>query len=390
MDRKSRNAASRNIILVGTLPFQSNNFTYTDGQCEAFKALIDVLSKNNFQNLAILNVLRRTNIQNKNIIFKSIELLSKLLMVAIKIFFTPKKSILYITSAQSSRGFLRDAFFVAVGLLRNHKVYMHVHGGGIGHAIKNNGWLSRKLAFFIYNNANKILILHEYYSNMFDAINISRKKIFVLQNFLNTQDYLLNEKIINNPNKSLRLLYMSNMIASKGYMIALDACYELKKRNFKNIKMDFCGNFLDDDMHSAQENQSKFLQKISILGLENCVSFHGNVSGSKKTLIFNNADFFLLPSAYPNEGIPISIIEAMRYECIVITSDYRALPHMIENNISGFALNLDGKEIAEKIIQIIKANQVSALKVKSREYFLANYSSDAAEEKILKIFSMSD
>ena len=49
----------KNIILVGTLPINENNFTYTDGQAESFKYLVEILSKEKVFNIVIVDILRK-------------------------------------------------------------------------------------------------------------------------------------------------------------------------------------------------------------------------------------------------------------------------------------------------------------------------------------------
>ena len=48
---------SKTIVLIGTLPFSSKNFSYTDGQCEAFKSLLNVVKNIGGAELSVVDIL---------------------------------------------------------------------------------------------------------------------------------------------------------------------------------------------------------------------------------------------------------------------------------------------------------------------------------------------
>ena len=58
--------------------------------------------------------------------------------------------------------------------------------------------------------------------------------------------------------------------------------------------------------------------------------FEGWVSGEKKTRLLNWADVYILPSF--NEGLPISILEAMSYGCPVISTPVGGIPEVVRDN----------------------------------------------------------
>ena len=62
---------SKTIVLIGTLPFSSKNFSYTDGQCEAFKSLLNVVKNIGGAELSVVDILRISSVQKRNIVFKT-------------------------------------------------------------------------------------------------------------------------------------------------------------------------------------------------------------------------------------------------------------------------------------------------------------------------------
>jgi len=65
------------------------------------------------------------------------------------------------------------------------------------------------------------------------------------------------------------------------------------------------------------------------------VRYLGSVAGMAKSDELRQAHFFVLPTSYDNEGQPVSIIEAMAYGNVVISTDYRAIPDLVVDGVTG-------------------------------------------------------
>ncbi len=63
-------------------------------------------------------------------------------------------------------------------------------------------------------------------------------------------------------------------------------------------------------------------------GLSDIVKFEGWVSGEKKIELLNWADVYILPSF--NEGLPISILEAMSYKKPIISTPVGGIPEVVD------------------------------------------------------------
>lgn len=68
----------------------------------------------------------------------------------------------------------------------------------------------------------------------------------------------------------------------------------------------------------------EILEKPKQLGIENRVMFLENVGNEELPLLYKHAICMVLPSLYEGFGLPV--LEAMKYECAVITSDVSSLP----------------------------------------------------------------
>ena len=71
--------------------------------------------------------------------------------------------------------------------------------------------------------------------------------------------------------------------------------------------------------------------------LDNVAEYIGWISGEEKTKLLNEVDVFVLPSY--NEGLPISILEAMSYNLPIISTKVGGIPEVLKNEYNGYLIN---------------------------------------------------
>jgi glycosyltransferase involved in cell wall biosynthesis len=126
-----------------------------------------------------------------------------------------------------------------------------------------------------------------------------------------------------------------------------------------NVECRFCGKFLvgSDSKRNATPEEAKadFFSKVHRYGLEKNVFWKGVVEKDRKWKELEQAHFFILPTSYNNEGQPISIIEALSFGCVVISSNYRTIPDMLDYGNAGVLLNsIHSEEIAAEVKRLIE------------------------------------
>lgn len=103
--------------------------------------------------------------------------------------------------------------------------------------------------------------------------------------------------------------------------------------------------------------------------LEKYVTIYGNRNDVPKLL--KKMDAFILPSY--SEGMPMSILEAMRQGLFIFATDTGAIPEMIRPEF-GRIITRDPEEIAETIKDVIEGGELShQAKNASRIFFLEHY-----------------
>jgi glycosyltransferase involved in cell wall biosynthesis len=233
---------------------------------------------------------------------------------------------------------------------------------------------------------DSIVILGDSIKGNFSSIIHKELNVVSIVNSINLSDSMkLEKKSFNNSNE-IRIVYMSNLIKSKGYfdvLLAVDIL--VNNYGLKNIRCDFCGKFLDKD---SQTNKLQFEEFIIENHLEDIVHFRGIVTGELKNQIINNSDIFVLPTYYETEGMPISILEALKARVVVISTKFRVIPEMIIDNQTGcFVESNRPDQIAYKIMELITNEKMfNSIRLNGYEHLRSNFSEEIFSKRVLGLF----
>ena len=269
--------------------------------------------------------------------------------------------IFYTTMSTSRLGFIRDFMAVGVAYLFRKKVIMHLHGGGFEDFYRSS---SRWNKFLIRQNLKKvdtIIVLGELLKDQFDCVSsIVKNKLSVVPNglTLGVNDPAINFKSFNK-DETINLIYLSSLMPSKGFMDVIHAVEILKKQLCKKYHLDICGNFVNaiTEEKCDLKNIEDLLSYIKENNLEKEITYHGQVLGTTKETLLKKAHIFLLPTYYPWEGQPLSIIEALAFATPIISCKHKGIPEMLDEGINGqFVKPKDSNDIAKKIESITSSS----------------------------------
>jgi glycosyltransferase involved in cell wall biosynthesis len=124
----------------------------------------------------------------------------------------------------------------------------------------------------------------------------------------------------------------------KGYEVAINAAYELKKKNFN-----FCWYFVGDG-----EEKESYEKMIAKLDLTNNIILLGKQKNPYPYV--KCADIYVQPSRH--EGYGITVLEARILKKIILASDLLPFREQIVNDVNGYLIENQPKLYAEKIIDI--------------------------------------
>lgn len=115
--------------------------------------------------------------------------------------------------------------------------------------------------------------------------------------------------------------------------------------------------------------QNELMKLATDLGVSRNVKFYG--VRNDVPAILEQMDIFILPSK--SEGMPMSMIEAMRQGMFIMGTDTGGIPEMITPDF-GMLIKRDSDDIASKIISIMKSKLITEeLKLSARDYYIKNF-----------------
>lgn len=138
-----------------------------------------------------------------------------------------------------------------------------------------------------------------------------------------------------------RLCCTGTISFRKGQRIVIEAISKLPENLRNQIRVDFIGDGAERDS----------LEQLSMeLGLTKQMRFLGSVPNPEvyKRLAENN--IYILMSN--NEGLPISIIEAMRVGLPIISTKVSGIPELVQEGYNGFLLNPDVDELTLLLLKL--------------------------------------
>jgi len=308
-----------------------------------------------------------------NISLKKIYYITELyfkIFIALLIF-RPDK--IYFTASVRGVAFYRDLLLSSLWKgyqsLKKIDVYYHYHTKGINEFVSSSN-INLKLTDFFLKGVNVILLS--------DILQDDFKQVTTIRNFFylpngvenNFGDIEFNDFINSkyDKNKKLNILYLSNMIKSKGYFKVLELA---KNVNNKSMHFNFAGGWQNNS------DEDEFYNFINKNHLEDTVTYHGFVGGEEKQKLLQQASFFIFPTRYKNEAFPLSILEALSYGVPVIATDEASIPYILDNK-SGIVIT-DTDTDTDNLLEAIKLATVGLLNKETSIY---------CRERYLKLFSL--
>lgn len=116
------------------------------------------------------------------------------------------------------------------------------------------------------------------------------------------------------------ILTVAEFIKRKNYDTMLKTIAQLKDQNIKFV---VCGRGRDEQLINSQIDELGIKDKVRMLG------FRKDINS-----IMNGADIFFLPSH--QEGLTLSIIEALNFGLPIVTSNVRGNQDLVEDGLNGF------------------------------------------------------
>ena len=244
---------------------------------------------------------------------------------------------LYITSSRSNLGFIRDFSVICIARLWSTPMINHLHGADF-RDFRNHSFL-RPMIDFAYRKVACSIVLSPSMTEQYAVYPDMQLK--VIPNFFEPVSQPTRSRVSEGP---LKILYLSNIMYSKGIFNLIEAVNLLVNDGYK-IRLNIAGHFLSDRFMNLEDTQDRFNASLE----SNFISYHGAVFGDEKNDLFLDSDVFCLPTFYPTEAQPISLIEAMSLGCYIITTQHNYICDFVSER-NGMLVGPDSiQEIVEAI-----------------------------------------
>lgn len=237
--------------------------------------------------------------------------------------------VIYLNVSQSIAGNIKDLILYLICFRELSRVVIHLHGGAGMKSIMASPVLGGINRWFI-SRLGGAIVLGESHVPIF-AEALPRHRIHIVPNCV--EDFLFVEPADVarkfEAAQPLRVLFLSNLAPGKGHEELLTAYASLNDEQRHAIRLDIAGAFM------SEKQGRDFLRRIE--GMPG-VQYHGVVHGEDKRRLLAAAHVLCLPTYYPFEGQPISILEAYAAGCALITTDHSGIPDICTDGVNGFII----------------------------------------------------
>lgn len=219
------------------------------------------------------------------------------------------------TTTSGNIGSLRDYRVAKLCKKYGVKTIMHCRYGCITEDIQSSslvGILLRKSM----NEFDQIWVLDSQSYNTLKGIENLKDKVYLTPNSID-----VTEKMNSAPKDYKRVAFIGNLYPTKGLYELVEACAQT------DVRLDIIGPGSDDVIANVKMMAGKKLDKT--------IFIHGRLSNPEAVRFMHEVDIVALPTYYPWEAFPISIIEAMSLTKMVISCPRAAIKDILTD--------LDGK-----------------------------------------------
>lgn len=299
---------------------------------------------------------------------------------------TRRYDLCYIALTCHGKPFLKDMPFALLCKLFDKKLVIHQHNKGMSKDVDR--WPYRWLFPMVYRNTKVILLSWRLYPDIEKVVR--KEDVIICPNGINIIDsgiednsselYVYNDK--KDVNKTPRLLFLSNMIESKGVIVLLDALKILMERGY-SFQCDFVGG------ETKEIDAKRFAEEVNNRGLNRVAFYKGKKYGKEKWSVFKQSDIFVFPTYYENEAFPLVILEAMAHRLPVVTTNEGGIPDIVVHGKNGFISERNNPESLADCIAILLNDKNLRREMGDEGYRILKerYTEEQFEERMLEILN---
>jgi len=265
-------------------------------------------------------------------------------------------SLLHVHMA-SRASFWRKLLFILPAFAARIPVIIHLHGGEF-HLFhdKESSFIVRRLIRFVFERANRVIVLSDGW-RQWVMKTFPRSRVVTIYNPVMLMLSPLS------PREAMSLLFLGRVGEKKGAFDLISAVARLKQ-HYPSIKLYMGG---DGDIEGTKRHAMG-------LGVSETLELLGWVGGAAKENLLEKTSIYVLPSY--NEGLPMSILEAMAHGLPVVATSVGGIPEAVSDGVEGFLVPPGDVAALEDRLQRLLSNKA-----------LRRQMGEAARRKVERLFS---
>ncbi|NMH89326.1 glycosyltransferase family 4 protein [Flavivirga algicola] len=282
----------------------------------------------------------------------------------------------YISIGQTFLGVIKYSLYLVLSKILKKEIIIHVHGNELYNTYKSLKGFKKKVFTKLLNMADKGIVLS--INLKYNLIPfLKNENVFVVPNFVEEHVISTLGEIEKKDFSKLRLLYLSNLMTEKGLFDFFEALLLLKKGEV-DFSVEFAGN-IDPSI------KLKVDKYFSLLG-NNC-KYLGILTGEEKRNAYLRNTIFILPSY--NEGVPLTILEAMANGNIIVTTKLPGILDIIDEYKNGFYIEKRRPDLLAKKLVLIhkKLDEYKIIGFNNYKKATSFYKLDTFLERLEKVLS---
>lgn len=293
---------------------------------------------------------------------------------------TINPELVYVTPNACGGAFYKDYIVVQMIKRMGYQVVVHYHNKGV--STRQNRFLDSFLYQRFFKGIKVILLSECLYGDVKKYV--KREDVFVCGNGIPDviENSACSETVASDhiDGKVPHVLFLSNLLISKGVVVLLDSLKVLKEKGCRFV-CDFVGG------ETVEMDAAMFQAEVAKRELEGMVVYHGRKYGNDKEAFLNAADMFVFPTFYHNECFPLVLLEAMQHHLPCVSTTEGGIPGIIDEDKTGFLVpKHDAENLAEKIqVLLTDAELRQRMGKAGREKFEKEFTLEVFEKRMAEI-----
>jgi colanic acid/amylovoran biosynthesis glycosyltransferase len=233
----------------------------------------------------------------------------------------------------------------------------------------------------LFEKGDLFLPISDLWKKKLERLGCPKEKIIVHRMGVDTRKIIFRDKLKNN--NRLRILTVARLVEKKGLEYSLAAIARII-RKYPEIKYYIVGDgYLRNKLNNL----------ITTLNMQGKIRLLGNLKDSEVNELLQESDIFVLTSTTSKdgdqEGVPVSIMEAMAAGLPVISTYHSGIPELVIDRQTGFLVPEKNIEaITKRLEQLINHSQNRLIMGKSgRELVEKEFCINKLNKKLIAIYS---